>query len=153
MLKFLKYFLIYYNILTRGIAAFSPAFFPKPKPSTRWQPLPCSSTASTQKDRQPRPMSFQNPFKVLLTTLSQSVQTGGQVSNHGQNPLSMLLRRKSATLGKLPPFKSQLTQKQAPSQPCLSFSGSEPLTQHLNNSSNFNCNPIFPPEMVKKPSF
>ena len=76
MLKFLKYFLIYYNILTRGIAAFSPAFFPEPKPSTRSQLLPCSIKAPTQKERQLRPKSFQSPFKVLLTILSQSVQKG-----------------------------------------------------------------------------
>ena len=148
----LSTFEVLFDILTRGIAAFSPAFFPGPKPSTRWQPLPCSSTASTQKDRQPRPMSFQNPFKSFSRPfLRASKQVRSQTT--AKIPLSMLLRRKSATLGKLPPFKSQLTQKQAPSQPCLSFSGSEPLTQHLNNSSNFNCNPIFPPEMVKKPSF
>ena len=109
---------------------------------------------------QPPPKRTDNHGQCLFKTLSKSfsrpfLRASKQVRSQttAKIPLSMLLRRKSATLGKLPPFKSQLTQKQAPSQPCLSFSGSEPLTQHLNNSSNFNCNPIFPPEMVKKPSF
>ena len=147
----MKYFL---NILqytnSRNCCIFS-CIFSRAKTVDSFTTLAMFNQSSHPKGKTTTAKVFSKPFQ------SPSHDPFSERPNRSQTtakiPLSMLLRRKSATLGKLPPFKSQLTQKQAPSQPCLSFSGSEPLTQHLNNSSNFNCNPIFPPEMVKKPSF